>query len=73
MRVNTKMIYDHDVACWRVALNGRSYPLHCGECFELRIGGDKIPCRLELDRDWYVIVHDVRFNLREKEVYSVVM
>ncbi|MEK3885793.1 DUF5348 domain-containing protein [Paenibacillus sp. PL2-23] len=34
--------------------------------------GDRgIPCRLELDRYWYVIMRKTRFNLRNKEVYHI--
>ncbi|KIL41922.1 hypothetical protein SD70_04050 [Gordoniibacillus kamchatkensis] len=66
-----KMTYDKDGACWVVYLGGRSYTLHCGECIEIRIGDKGIPCRIELDRDWYVIMREARFNLRKKETYQV--
>ncbi|WP_174349717.1 MULTISPECIES: DUF5348 domain-containing protein [Paenibacillus] len=53
------------------ASDDRHYDLHCGEGIELYIGNTPIPGRLEMDRDWYVILHDVRFNLRSSEKYMV--
>lgn len=66
-----KMTYDRDGVCWRVHLEGGSYALHCGECLEIRVGDRGIPCRIELDRDWYVIMRETRFNLRKKDTYQV--
>ncbi|TFJ90633.1 DUF5348 domain-containing protein [Lentibacillus salicampi] len=71
--MKTTMIYNPDLECWMVELRGRSYPLHCGECFELLLGRDKLPCRLELDNDWYVIMEEMRFNLREQDSYKVII
>lgn len=66
------MAYDRDAECWMVYLDGRKYPMHCGECLEIRIYADKgIPCRLELDRDWYVITKEARFYLRKKDTYQI--
>ncbi|WP_245554830.1 DUF5348 domain-containing protein [Cohnella laeviribosi] len=45
--------------------------MHCGECFEIRVGDRGIRCRLELDRNWYVIMREARFNLRSKDIYQV--
>ena len=67
------MIYDDDLENWMVELNGRTYSLHCGEIFDLVIGVTNIPCRLELDSQWYVIVHEVRFNLRPKDTYRIII
>lgn len=71
--MSTDLIYDNDLECWMVELNGRTFGLHCGECFELVIGNNRVPCRLELDNHWYVIIDESRFNLRAKEVYKVVI
>ena len=54
-------------------LGGRDYGLHCGEHMELYVGGNPLPCRLELDRYWYVCMKDVRFNLRETDKYLVTL
>lgn len=63
--------YDSKADRWTVHMNGYSYGLHCGECFELRIGDKSIPCRLEYDNAWYVIMHDTRFDLRTRNTYKV--
>lgn len=66
-----KVIYDSEYDGWVVHIDGKSYGLHCGECMELRIGERSIPCRLELDRDWYVVMREATFNLRKKEIYQI--
>jgi hypothetical protein len=66
-----KMTYDLECCCWVVHIQGKTYRLHCGECMELRIGDRGVPCRLELDRDWYVIMREATFNLRKKEIYHI--
>lgn len=73
MNSETTMIYDDVQNRWLVDLNNRFYGLHCGECFDLVIGNDRIPCRLELDRDWFVIIQDVRMNLRTQDSYKVII
>lgn len=65
------LVYDRDGACWMVHLSGRLHVMHCGECFELRVGDRGIPCRLELDRQWFVIMRNARFNLRESDKYLI--
>jgi hypothetical protein len=71
--MNAYMIYNHDRACWMAELDGRTLSLHCGECFELVIGKNKMPCRLELDSQWYVIIHEEQFNLRTNDIYRVII
>jgi hypothetical protein len=66
-----KVTYDSEYDGWVVHIDGKKYGLHCGECMELRIGGRGIPCRLELDRDWYVVMREAAFNLRKKETYQI--
>jgi len=63
--------YDGKADRWMVHMGGYSYGLHCGECFELHIGDNSIPCRLEYSDEWYVIMHDTRFNLRVQNIYRV--
>lgn len=66
-----KVSYDPEGCCWVVHIQGKMYGLHCGECMEIRIGDRGIPCRLELDRDWYVIMREATFHLRKKETYQI--
>lgn len=65
------MTYDQEVKCWFVQLEETAYPVYCGECFEIRIGDGGIPCRIEMDRHWYVIMREARFNLRNKDMYQI--
>lgn len=71
MREEVIMFYDSESACWHVQLNEKSYGLNCGEGFKMLIDGNLIPCTLELDSDWYVVMKDVRFYLRQKDKYKV--
>ena len=65
------MRYDPALERWYVELQGRNYGLHCGEGLDIYIGGEPIPCSLELDLHWYIILRDVRFNLRPSDKYMV--
>jgi hypothetical protein len=65
------MQFDPDQERWVVELDGRNYGLHCGEGIDLYIGNTPIPGRLEMDRNWYVTLKDVRFNLRPSDKYTV--
>lgn len=63
--------YDVGEDRWMVKLDGRKYGLHCGEVFSISIGQHYIPCRLEMDDDWYILLPGARFDLRHKETYKV--
>lgn len=68
------MTYDRDAERWMVHLDGGRYPMHCGECLEIRVTDDVgMTCRLELelDREWYVITEESRFYLRKKDTYQI--
>jgi len=66
------MMYNRDANCWMVHLDERSYPIYCGEWLEIRTSGEKgIACRMELDRDWYVITKEAKFYLRKKDTYQI--
>lgn len=71
MNRSVDMYYDPIQERWLVELGGRDYGLHCGECFELIIGTLSIPCRLERDSDWYIIMKDARMSLRKQETYKI--
>jgi hypothetical protein len=68
------MRYQKDLGCWILVKGDCGYPMHCGESFELCIGKDRsVPCRLELGRQWYVILGSdgVRLNLQKSEIYKI--
>lgn len=45
--------------------------LHCGDVFHLKIGEQKLRCRIEMDNDWYVISSNKRFKLHPNEKYEI--
>lgn len=51
-----QMSYDEAEGRWIVEAEDEVLALHCGNFLEIRIGDQGIPCRIELDRDWYVIM-----------------
>lgn len=67
-RCNLK--YDHETERWMAHMDNNCYGLHCGEGLEIRIGNQSIPCSLEYDGTWYVIMQDTRFNLRIQNTYK---
>ncbi|MFD1708467.1 DUF5348 domain-containing protein [Siminovitchia sediminis] len=69
----SSMYYDRQEEQWYVHLRGNDYALQCGESFGLYIGQKSIPCRLELGNKWYVVMEDVRFDLREDNKYQIKM
>lgn len=69
----TRMFYDETLNRWMVDVGGSVSELHCGECFDLVIGGEGIPCRLELGRHWFLVMQDVRLNLRTQDTYQIIL
>jgi hypothetical protein len=66
------MTYDRDGERWVVHLEGRTVGFQCGEWLLMRIGeSTEIPCRIEMDREWYVIMGDAKFYLRKNDTYQV--
>ncbi|MBG9654260.1 DUF5348 domain-containing protein [Cytobacillus firmus] len=68
------MSYHKEYGCWLLVKDDCGYPMHCGESFLLCIDGDRgVPCRLELGRQWYVVVgsEGVKLNLRTNEIYNI--
>ena len=70
-----EMIYNEELDCWIVVWGDNTgYKMRCGEWFDLHLGnGRKLPCRLELGREWYILTgrNDVRFYLKKNEKYLV--
>ena len=71
MTKKTRMFYDIEQQRWCVRIRERNVGMHCGEQMDLYIGQKAISCRLELDRSWYEIMGETRFNLREIDHYIV--
>lgn len=67
------MTFDGDSNRWVVHLRDEKRGFHCGEFFLLRISEKmEVACRIEWGRNWYVIMEDVRFDLRESDTYYVI-
>jgi hypothetical protein len=65
------MKYDPELDCWVVILGGKEYAIHCGEYFNLSFVEKSVNCRLERDKNWYVIIYGVHFILHPKEIYMI--
>lgn len=67
------MSYDLERECWLIhKQDGRSYDIHCGDLVVIRMGRSHLFCRIELDKDWYVIADEgTRFYLRKQDTYVV--
>lgn len=66
-----QMSYDKAGDRWIAEVGNGYCALHCGSFLEIRIGDTGIPCRIELDRDWYVVMREARFYLCKKDTYQV--
>ncbi|GAA0336229.1 hypothetical protein GCM10008967_28270 [Bacillus carboniphilus] len=68
------MKYHKELECWFFKQGENEFMMNCGEWFNLRIGEEQgIPCRLELAKQWYVVMgpKGVKLNLRTNETYKV--
>lgn len=69
------MKYNEELDCWVVIWSDNTdYKVRCGDWFVLHLGdGRKLSCRMELGKDWYIIVgrNDTRFYLKPNETYQV--
>jgi len=54
---------------WDVYANPVS--LHCGEAFEMKVGEQFMPCRIELDHEWVIYFRNTRFHLHPDVSYWV--
>lgn len=67
-----EILYCQKTDRWQVhGLYTKPAALHCGEQFLLLVEGRYLPCRLELDKDWYVIFEDIRFYLHKRTRYQI--
>lgn len=63
--------YDMAREAWCVKQGGDWYPLRCGEAFHLQLGSSWLPCRLELDSNWYVVTMGTKLRLHSRTRYTV--
>ncbi|WP_019638523.1 DUF5348 domain-containing protein [Paenibacillus fonticola] len=66
--------YDKNEDTWRAITEAnRKFSMHCGDIFHINMGKIQLPCRLEMDSDWYAICESVRFRLHPKEEYKIIL
>ena len=56
---------------WFADIGKQMFSLDCGEGFELHVGRQKVHCRIERGKTWYLIVDDVPLGLLETKEYLV--
>lgn len=70
-----EMVFFDSAGCWIACSDDdREYWMRCGDEFILHLGGrQRIPCRLELGMEWYILAgkQGIRLNLNENEIYKV--
>ena len=64
------LVYDHATDRYDIRFDLDCYygGLHCGECFDVMIGGKWKPTRIEMAADWYLVgirTEDVKTFLKE--------
>ena len=56
---------------WFADIGKQMFSLHCGEGFQIHIGRQKVHCRIERGKTWYLIVDDVPLGLLENKEYVI--
>ncbi|MFC4766082.1 DUF5348 domain-containing protein [Effusibacillus consociatus] len=68
----TEIRYCRETDRWLVhGIAPKPMPMYCGEQLFILVDGRYLLCRLELDRDWYVIFEDTRFYSHKRTHYQV--
>ena len=50
------LVYDHATDRYDIRFDlDCYYGLHCGECFDVMVGGKWKPTRIEMAADWYLV------------------
>jgi len=73
MHKEGRLLYSRQKNRWDVhGVYDKPMGLHCGECFEIQVGQSYLPCRIELDKEWFVIfTHSTIFHLHPQASYNV--
>lgn len=73
MQRKVPMHYNNEDDRWYVRLATREVALHCGEFLQIILENCVMPCRIELDESWYIIMAQNKFILHPRERYTVVI
>jgi len=66
------LVYCADEDRWQThGENPMVWTFRCGDKFAIRVDKFFLPCRLELDREWYVIFENTRFYLHPRVQYEI--
>lgn len=72
MKIITRLIYCDTKNRWEIHHdNQKALPVHCGDHFYILVEGKYLPCRIELDVNWYVDLGQSIFYLHPKMRYRV--
>jgi hypothetical protein len=67
-----RLLFDADTERWEVwNVYNEPEAVHCGESFEKKVGNEFLPCRVEMDSDWYVIFRNTSFYLHPRISYWI--
>lgn len=67
----SEMKYDREWNCWIIKYEEGEYRLHFGDWCYLLLGKTSVPCRLDEDQEWFVVIDGVRFYLHTEDTYKV--
>lgn len=69
-----RLLFDPPTERWEIwGTYDEPEAVHCGESFEMKVAGEFLPCRVEMDSDWYVIFRNTSFYLHPKVSYWIRM
>ncbi|MCZ8514741.1 DUF5348 domain-containing protein [Paenibacillus filicis] len=67
-----RILYDAQTGRWKIwDAYVQPAAVHCGESFEMKVGDDFLPCRIEMDSEWVVYFHNTRFHLHPDVSYWI--
>lgn len=51
------LFYDPEMGRYEIRFDEDSYygGLHCGDCFDVKVGDTWVPVRIEIADDWYLV------------------
>jgi hypothetical protein len=67
-----RLLYDTKCDHWEI---WDAYPnptaVSCGESFEIKVGDNFLPCRIEMDSNWVIYFRNTRFHLHPDVSYWI--
>ncbi|WP_083939749.1 DUF5348 domain-containing protein [Desulfoscipio gibsoniae] len=67
-----RILYNVKTDRWDVwDVYSKPVALHCGECFEIKLGDHFLSCRIEMDSEWVIYLSNTRFHLHPKVSYWI--